>query len=584
MLKKVILENFKCYKRRNEFPLAPITLIYGPNSGGKSTLLQALKLLRQTSDMADRNTRLLFSCRNGLVNLGSFENSVYGHDCNLNITIGLESDTSPPTSVTEDYFNDRGPSFYIRHSQYDSTLSPGINGLNKRMHETRLFSYEMTFSDNNGNTVLNNAIMQIDGASLSVESAVFSNHHNFVTKVEDHEAAHKYFLKHRESVLKGMKLDRAIKALMSVVAVEPLQPEEKINDRMETESFYAAYDLLETEYAAMAELFSHDFTLAEYKKVAGKEVDRSFCMINKFMPEYNPVANMFGTDNQNELNYLHTSGEGLKIYPSEERVRICVHKCWDDSFGDISELLGRLCPSTNHTNHITWSRFFEIEIRNFLSNLYALAPVRPEAKPVYNLAEAKAANDDAYDSGFVALLAGNNSVQKAVNDWLMLMQVGYEVEVESLDHHLPGHCVVRLYDVRGTTRTLVSLGDVGYGISQVLPVIASCVARRATTLLIEQPELHIHPRLQAELGELFKDAVIKQQHQLIIETHSEHLMLRIQKLIRKGELKPDDVSVLYVSRGEDGSNVQQLRLDTDGEFLDPWPDGFFPERMTEIFG
>jgi predicted ATPase len=107
---------------------------------------------------------------------------------------------------------------------------------------------------------------------------------------------------------------------------------------------------------------------------------------------------------------------------------------------------------------------------------------------------------------------------------------------------------------------------------------------RNSTLLIEQPEIHIHPRLQAELGSLLADCIKPPfENQFIIETHSEHLMLRLQKLIRKGELKPEDISVIYVDRGAEGSKCLHLRLDEEGDFIDEWPDGFFEEDFNEIF-
>jgi predicted ATPase len=70
---------------------------------------------------------------------------------------------------------------------------------------------------------------------------------------------------------------------------------------------------------------------------------------------------------------------------------------------------------------------------------------------------------------------------------------------------------------------------------------------------------------------------------MVIETHSEHLVLRLLKLIRQKKLAPDDVSVLYVSRCPWGGDIQRLRIDEDGDFIDGWPGGFFPERMRELF-
>jgi predicted ATPase len=100
---------------------------------------------------------------------------------------------------------------------------------------------------------------------------------------------------------------------------------------------------------------------------------------------------------------------------------------------------------------------------------------------------------------------------------------------------------------------------------------------------VEQPELHLHPKLQAELGELFAEvATAKSPKQVIVETHSENLILRVQRLVRDGRLSADQVSVLYVGANAGiGSWIQPIRLSDDGSLMDEWPGGFFPERMAE---
>jgi hypothetical protein len=144
------------------------------------------------------------------------------------------------------------------------------------------------------------------------------------------------------------------------------------------------------------------------------------------------------------------------------------------------------------------------------------------------------------------------------------------------------------------TDTPVSHRDVGIGVSQVLPVLVSAYASENKLLAIEQPEIHLHPALQAELGDVFlKSALGDSGNAFLIETHSEHLILRILRRIREttdGELPPDapairpeDVAVLYIQPKNDGVEVLHIPITLDGEFERAWPNGFFAERAEELF-
>ena len=120
---------------------------------------------------------------------------------------------------------------------------------------------------------------------------------------------------------------------------------------------------------------------------------------------------------------------------------------------------------------------------------------------------------------------------------------------------------------KGPWRNLV---DVGYGVSQVLPVITELLRQDTPPLvLLQQPEVHLHPSAQAALGSLFCE-VVAQGPQLVIETHSDYILDRIRMDVRDGnvQLKPDDVSILFFERGAQDVRIHSLRLDEEGNILD----------------
>lgn len=151
---------------------------------------------------------------------------------------------------------------------------------------------------------------------------------------------------------------------------------------------------------------------------------------------------------------------------------------------------------------------------------------------------------------------------------------------------------LRLVDVR--KRTAVSLRDVGVGISQVLPVLALAYGSRQKLIAIEQPEIHLHPALQAELGDVFIESALGEcGNTFILETHSEHLILRLMKRMRETHLgkgtglppvTPADIAVLYFEPDGTRSIVREMPLNEMGELVKSWPGGFFEEGLREQFG
>lgn len=116
---------------------------------------------------------------------------------------------------------------------------------------------------------------------------------------------------------------------------------------------------------------------------------------------------------------------------------------------------------------------------------------------------------------------------------------------------------------KGPMRNLV---DVGYGVNQVLPVITEMLREEApSTFLLQQPEIHLHPSAQAALGSLFCK-IAKTDRQLIVETHSDHLLDRVRMNIRDGttKLTPDDVSILFFERKDLEVHIHPIRIDKEG--------------------
>jgi len=143
--------------------------------------------------------------------------------------------------------------------------------------------------------------------------------------------------------------------------------------------------------------------------------------------------------------------------------------------------------------------------------------------------------------------------------------------------------------VRAPGRRLeVLLTDVGFGVSQVLPVVTQCFyASAASTLIFEQPEIHLHPAVQAGLADLFIAATDMREEgsprglQLIVESHSEHLLRRLLRRIAEEKLDPDSIALYFVSPGPTSSTIEPLDVDELGNVKN-WPKDFFGDQTTDM--
>lgn len=136
----------------------------------------------------------------------------------------------------------------------------------------------------------------------------------------------------------------------------------------------------------------------------------------------------------------------------------------------------------------------------------------------------------------------------------------------------------------------VKITDVGFGVSQVLPALVQAFyCPPNSTIWMEQPEIHLHPQVQAELADVFISATQARENgkernvQLIVESHSEHFLNRLQRRVAEGSVSPDDVAVYFCRRVGASTELEPLRLNMFGE-IENWPENFFGDEMADIAG
>ena len=179
------------------------------------------------------------------------------------------------------------------------------------------------------------------------------------------------------------------------------------------------------------------------------------------------------------------------------------------------------------------------------------------------------------------------TIGERINDWLQKAQMAHSATVSPISDR---HFELRVKNY--FTREDQNIADVGFGHSQVIPFLAGGYALGSDAVyMAEQPELHLHPKAQAELGD-FVAQLYDAETQVFIETHSEHMILRLQQHVASGAISPRHIRFFYVTNdlqspgdGEptdkNDNEIVPIDLDAQGQFTRPWPKGFFPEKLEE---
>lgn len=282
---------------------------------------------------------------------------------------------------------------------------------------------------------------------------------------------------------------------------------------------------------------------------------------------------------------------------------------------DLSQMLFIPAPGAKGAANVYIAREFtaflswltigpSLLLREQLRKLRYIGPLRRIPARGFDVSLTK--SDAAWSDGMAAwesLLSGPQSLVDSCSEWMSSaakLGTGYSLsrkQLQEFDLSTPAPRAV------GRRRPRISLTDaaglahqaqdIGVGISQVLPVVVAAQDASASVVCIEQPELHIHPSVQVGLGDLFIDGAVNKGLSFLIETHSEHLILRLLRRIREAaesndglqpsKISPGLLAVYYLTRENAIVKVNEIPVNSEGDFDKPWPQGFFDERGAELF-
>ena len=169
--------------------------------------------------------------------------------------------------------------------------------------------------------------------------------------------------------------------------------------------------------------------------------------------------------------------------------------------------------------------------------------------------------------------------QAIIAHWLHKLGLISDFRIQEI---APNTNLYRAMVETSSTGVTTSLTDVGFGVSQVLPVLVLLYyVPEGSTVVMEQPEIHLHPAVQSELADVMLNIARVRNVQIIVESHSEHLMRRLQRRVAEQKASSDDVKLYFVASRQGRAHVSDLHLNIWGE-IENWPDNFFGDEMGEI--
>ncbi|MBW2020331.1 MAG: AAA family ATPase [Deltaproteobacteria bacterium] len=542
MLTALQIGNFKAFAEAQRIPIRPLTLIYGANSSGKSSVIHSIVFARhalETGDLDIHRTNI----GGEAVDLGGFRQYVHRREANRRMEWSAELDTAG--------FKGRLAELLAPVRKVAVTLAVGISlddqGRPLPDAVPEVHAYEVVAD---GKSLLRmskrrDGKLQLD--RLDHEHPVFREVLKAIVETSTTaESIH-------PSDYEG--LDEAITSIVPeiVTSVGRFLPEGLLR----------------------SEAFTPGGQMAFFPVSRGRRREDLAAAVRFFIPRtIDELISGIGQAVEEELSRLQYLGP-LRSYPPRHLAFAQQHDPnWFAGGGYAWDVVRR-----------------DTEVRKQV-NAWLTAPDRLQTP--YELQ--------------VRRLVPRQSVEEFLAEYLdseWWVQEGEDLALYRLDKD-PKNEAGRFMDlfksdelpelvmIDRRSNTVVSHRDVGIGVSQVLPVLVGAYAGRSQIVAIEQPEIHLHPALQADLGDVFLESALgEQQNRFLIETHSEHLLLRIMRRMRETSensltkpavlVHPDDVMVLFVEPDGSHSIVREMPLNERGELVKAWPGGFFEEGLREVF-
>jgi len=605
MITKLSIENFKGIRERVEIEVRPITLLFGPNSAGKSSILHALHYAAEIFER--RNANADFTVTGGeFVDLGGFANLVHGHD--LNRTVWLRFDMSDEDDFVERNFD-----------------SHDLDAINEILHiEEDMGSTANTiFNESDISVEIGVRWSELRGEPYVAEYRVYGLGDPWSRRVSDKNAE-------RELVI-AVSADPSSKRV-HVSQLNSMHP-----------SFLPPCEWEDREEDEDGNLPNigppHENPDEPVLSLALQKCRHCFLSLDSESQDASsaPLLLITGQDEA-----IPRPGEPFKFALRDKDEIVTAEEGTDD--WSEQQQLYEVAKEVSEELSLVLTAPLEL-IEQYLRKFRYLGPIREV--PPRNFMPSKSTDVTsasgrarwASGMGSWELLAGDAALTDRVNEWLdQQLKTGYSLEIKNFKElDLSDPLLVQLLtgrafdETEGSRLSLEQLptgsrlvlrpidseidlepADLGIGISQVVPVIVTALVGESGIQMIEQPELHLHPRLQAELGDLFVDAIQppsrmegdedqypydyrnwEENHPcFLLETHSEHLILRLLRRIRETEngkapancqLRTNDLAIYYLNQEDGCTRVRQIDVDVKGEFIQPWPDDFFEIDFYERF-